>query len=155
MNSVRIEERISRTFTPHLFFVEMILTLLLLLMSLSLVHSDLKILSVPGGEPGPAPCARTCSGVGSHIQKGEYEWKHDDQGAKMTKTIDMSECEFVSAPVVTAVMRQEMRSLYLAIQIETVEPGKFTVATLEDIGLPYIMELFKCDVYWIATGFTC
>ena len=90
----------------------MILTPLLLLMSLSLslslVHSDQKILSVPAGEPGPAPCARTCSGVGSHIQKGEYEWKHDDQAAKMTKVVDMSECEFVSTPVVTAVMRQEM-----------------------------------------------
>ena len=116
--------------------------------------SDQKILSLPYGQPGPSPCTRTCSGVSSYKETGTYRWRSDYYG-KAYKIADTTECGFVSAPVVTAILKGRYTSLYCPpIQALDFSNTSFYFMTFEDTT-PSNMVRIGCDVYWIATGYTC
>ena len=128
----------------------------LLMMILIVSHtlsSELKILNLPEDQPGPAPCALTCSGVSRYNETGNDIWM--STGSRAYKGVDIEECGFVSAPVVTAVVRGPFSSGYCSpILLWKVHDTRLYLKTVENV-LPSNMVLYQCDVYWIATGYVC
>ena len=116
--------------------------------------SDQKILSLPDGQTGPAPCTRTCSGVSSYKDTGTYKWITVDSG-RVRKRTDIEECGFVSAPVVTAIMRGHYCPY---IQVNAVSDTRLYFETVQgaNVGLSASLIVFyQCEVFWSATGYTC
>ena len=121
--------------------------------------SEQKILSLPNdGKPGPQPCTLTCSGVTRYEEiEGDYgyqTWIGDSR--QSYRYVDLSDCGFVSAPVVTATLSGPVADakrcppVYIAYTLKSL----FIVVTTEDIS-PSQMINNKCDVYWTANGYNC
>ena len=125
----------------------------LLMMLVTQTLSDQKILSLPGGQTGPSTCTRTCSGVSSYKDTGVYKWI--TVRVKAYKSADITECGFVTAPVVTAILSAPYSGLYCPpIRVWDVNNTVMYFITVED-ATPSDMVSNRCDVYWIATGYTC
>ena len=126
----------------------------LLMMLVTQTLSDQKILSLPGGQTGPAPCARTCSGVSSYKETGAYKWITVGNG-KAYKRADIRECGFVSAPVVTAILRGLGYTQFCpSIRVMYVSDTWLVFFTVEDATASNMIR-YNCDVFWIATGYVC
>ena len=118
--------------------------------------SDQKILSLPGGQTGPGPCARTCSGVDTGSDTW-WNWpdQHGKASGKAYKNTDIAECGFVTVPVATAATRGPSYSRYCpSIRVRGVYSTSLFFITFED-STPSNMVREKCDVHWIATGYIC
>ena len=126
----------------------------LLMMLVTQTLSDQKILSLPGGQTGPAPCARTCSGVSSY-KETTYRWT-DTRNGIAYKGADITECGFVTTPVVTAILRGpgHITPSCPSIRVWYVNNTRLYFMTVEN-ATPSNMVYNKCDVYWIATGYVC
>ena len=121
--------------------------------------SELKILNTPDGVAGPPPCAITCSGVARHTDTGDtdnnYRWRYWRRNAY--RRINFAECGFVTIPVVTATLSgyygdHPCPAIYIRNTIST--NSWFYVQTSKE-ATPSQMVHNKCDVYWIATGYSC
>ena len=132
-----------------------LLTLLLAVPSLS----EQKILSLPKGEPGPQPCTLTCSGVAKYEMSSEvgYHYRYWMSNYEQSyRYVDMGDCGFASAPVVTATLNgpgagdRRCPPIYITYTDRTL----FMVMTTEDISPSRMMDN-KCDVYWTANGYDC
>ena len=133
-----------------------LMTMMLVTPSLA---SDLKILSVPSDENGPSPCALTCSGVAKHSATEEWwNWTSVGTGAgrAATRQINIAECGFVTAPVVTTILAGPYFGPRRcpSVSLRLVFKETFWVFTVED-AIPSEMIENLCDVHWIATGFNC
>ena len=117
------------------------------------VEADIKILNTPDGNMGSEPCVRACSGVDNDFAG----WTDSGYNpGKVLKYIRMPDCDFVSAPVITAVSGGGVGNSALC--------PSFTVSHVQSFGFKlysstdftsYKMAQHKCMVYWTATGFTC
>ena len=128
----------------------------LLMMLVAQTISDQRILSLPDGQTGPAPCARTCSGVASYKDTGDNRWwDWPLNRGKAYKITDIAECGFVTVPVATAATRGPYYSRYCpSIRVRGVYSTRLFFITFED-ATPSDMVREKCDVHWIATGYIC
>ena len=130
--------------------------LLAVMLITSTLTAELKILNLPEGDTGPPPCALTCSGISKHDQINGGLWKK--LNGQAIKNITISECGFVSAPVITATVRGPWEGLPIyrctAIYIKDVSEAEFSVLTADDVG-SLQMASNRCDVYWVANGFNC
>ena len=119
----------------------------MLLLTITL-QSDLKILRLPGDDPGPDPCALTCSGS----EDIENCWDNDNKAAI---TVSYGDCGFVTTPVVT-------------VSLETWYPGKcppVTIETWKSVEQFYVYTVGersasqmmgdKCRLNWSAFGYNC
>ena len=129
------------------------LLMMILIVSYTL-SSELKILNLPEDNPGPASCALTCSGVSRYNETGTYRWQiYERSERKAYKPADTTGCGFVSVPVVTAVVRGAT-PYCPPIRLWYVHKTNLGVITVEDATVEK-MGFYQCDVYWIATGYTC
>ena len=128
--------------------------LLLVMLALPTLQTELKILSLPSEEAGPAPCSLICSGVSKHDTTDIYQsWQEHHN--KVYKRIDIEECGFVSSPVVTVAMRGRFISDRCPpIRIQGSYSQWFGVVTTEDATTQQ-MSAGSCDVFWTANGFSC
>ena len=116
-------------------------------------QADIKILDTPDGKTGPEPCARVCSGV----DKDYTGWVDSDTNpGKVFKWMDMSGCNFVSRPIVTAVSGSGASSSNLcpSFTVSRVESDRFFVYSVTYFRAD-TMKNNACRVDWTATGFTC
>merc|ERR1712013_143386 len=129
--------------------------MILFLFLLSPVLSDLVILSLPGGkQPGPEPCARTCSGF-SRYDDTAYPW--ESYGNQARKRVDTTGCNFVSEPIITATVRGRYGHICPNVKVHTntgIGSDYFYVMSTES-NTPHIMRFRECSVYWTANGFIC
>ena len=133
----------------------MIRFLLIAMMVAPTLHVELKILDTPDGGTGPAPCALICSGVGKYDGTGLYKWgSFHLTPTKAYKNVDMSGCDFVAPPVVTATVKSKWWSLCPSISGGYTNGSWFQVHTVED-ATPDEMRRKKCSIHWIATGYNC
>ena len=130
----------------------LLLSLLFLVLLVSTVEADIKILDTPDGKMGPEPCVRVCSGV----DKEHTGWT--TYNGRVYKAIYMSGCDFVSPPVVTMVSASGVNNpnylcpsftVYQSLSSEYFLPISESGYTKEK------MRLYQCRIYWTATGFTC
>ena len=117
---------------------------------LASTQADIKIVSTPDGKMGSEPCVRTCSGVDKDYS-GWYNAGSYYPG-KVHKYIDMSGCDFVSQPVVTAVSGNGY--LCPSFIVTYVRSDYFTLFSVSDFTKDKMWQ-HQCRVYWTATGFTC
>ena len=122
-----------------------LLTLLVVTLQL-----DLKIVSSPDKIPHPAPCALICSGEDSALDWIDSTWLP----GKVQKYIDMSDCGFVSPPVVSVSSRGIYGVCPLFMEMTTLSMDDFVVFSVEDW---YAEDAIRnqCFVHWIATGYNC
>ena len=120
---------------------------------LASAQADIKILNTPDGRIGPEPCVRVCSGVDKNYS-GWYD--SDPNPGKVYKGINMSGCDFVSEPVVTAVSGNGFNTFNLcpSFTVTYVHRDLFYLYSLSDFTKEK-MNQHQCRVYWTATGFTC
>ena len=130
---------------------------LLLLIFLSVLlagtQADTKILDTPDGKLGLEPCVRVCSGV----DKDYSGWENSrNNPGKVFKWIDMSGCNFVSRPIVTAVSGSGASSSNLcpSLTASKVDSDRFFVYSVPNFTANTIINN-ACRVDWTATGFTC
>ena len=126
---------------------------ILVLFLLASSQADIKILDTPDGKMGPEPCVRVCSGV----DKDYSGWIDSDLNpGKVHKYIDMSGCDFVSQPVVTAVSGNGVRygGTCPTFHVSTVRRYGFALYSLSDFTKD-IARRSRCKVFWTATGFAC
>ena len=121
----------------------------LLMMLVAQTISDQKILSVPYGQTGPGPCARTCSGVASYKDTGDNRWT--DYHGKAYKRADITESGFVSAPIVTALVNGPYSTPYYP----SIRVWSVSSTMIHEVATPSNMVRYQCVVYWIATGYIC
>ena len=128
-----------------------IFVLVLLVVS---AQSEIKIVSIPDGEMGAAPCATTCAGV----DKDYSGWMESNfNTGKVLKWIDMSGCDFVSSPVVTVSSECGISAHHIwcpSFTVAFVFNERFLLYSLSD-STKDEMSRYQCRVYWTATGFTC
>ena len=119
---------------------------------ISIVRCNIKILNTQDGQEHPEPCALTCSGLSRH-DKLLHGWVSlSIHSRRVTlKTISIAGCGFVSPPVVTAAINNQ-----LCAGIKTYWTGadRFAVVTFEETTADK-MRSGKCDVSWIAVGYNC
>ena len=122
------------------------------LVLLASTQADIKILSTPDEKTGPEPCIRTCSGV----DKNYSRWYNSDTNpGKVFKWIDMSDCDFVSQPIVTAVSGSGASDgLCPSFTAAYVQSNKFFLYSVTNFSTD-TMKNNACRVFWTATGFTC
>ena len=146
------------------------LSLLSVLLSLAAAN-NLRILSVHG-KLGPEPCAMTCLGTTVDIKT---PWRQDPQGSAhghyiLTTTVDISQCEFVSVPIVTTSLHTG-KSAQNIPYIGALVSGQSTVVDLKKDSfkislygfhgnvfnkLPFLPQYgVFWDVHWSASGFIC
>ena len=114
---------------------------------------SVQILSIPKGVNSNQDCAQTCSGVGKYDGPEAEQWRPSWKSATIMK-FNIMGCSFKSAPVVTVSVRGDYRSNCPNIRIESVDARTFTIITVEEVTVDQMVS-WGCDVYWIATGFTC
>ena len=120
---------------------------------LASTQADIKILDTPDGKMGPESCFRVCSGVDKHY----IGWSDSvNNPGKVYKYIDMSNCDFVSRPVVTAVSGSGVggSNLCPSLTVPHVRSNYFHLYSVSD-STKDKMSQYQCRVYWTATGFTC
>lgn len=122
------------------------------------IQSDLQIVNLPSGTPGPAPCAITCGGVASWNTTGSFDGKGwRDSGevrGRAFMQVSMRQCNFASLPVITASVRTGSDEMCPPLVQRHVFNNQFTVYTYEKIDADEMKE-YKCDVHWTALGFIC
>ena len=114
-------------------------------------QADTKIVSTPDGKMGS--CIRVCSGVDEDYSRWE------NSGSKFGKvwmTINMTGCDFVSQPVVTAVSGSgdSYSRLCPSLTVPHVRSDYFHLYSVSDSTKDEMIQ-YHCRVYWTATGFTC
>ena len=116
-------------------------------------RSELKILSTPDGVTGPQPCALTCSGVARYNDTGDFSWIEWDWRAG--KYINITDCGFVSSPVVTVTVRGPTLAAHCPpLRIWDSNDVWFDVVTTA-AATPGLMFSWRCDVFWSAFGYNC
>ena len=120
--------------------------------------SELKILNTPDGTSGPPPCALTCTGVLHYNETGDHRWV-DILTGQAGKSGDISECGFVSTPVVVASTHgpyggQRAIDRCPSVYISTVDKKKFWVFTVGTVKAKQVTGR-HCDVNWVANGYSC
>ena len=134
----------------------MISLLMIAMMVAPALSSELKILDDPGGSTRPAPCALTCSGISRWDEAdktGKYEWKYSGEyEGKVYKIVEMSDCKFVSPPVITATTGG--KELCPSISLRHIWESQFYVYSVEDTTHDR-MKTNKCYVHWSAFGYNC
>ena len=128
------------------------LSCLLSLTLLNLTSQSPTILDLPDHSSHPEPCALTCSGI-SRSDDPESAWYDRGYVSKATKIVDISGCKFAAPPVVTAVVGRG-DNLCTSIHVRWVRADKFYAISVED-GKAAALTHGLCDVYWIATGYSC
>ena len=121
------------------------------------LQTNIKILDTPNGEKHPEPCALICSGISRHDDT-THSWSYLGwRNWKLGKRVDVSECGFVSDPVITATTRVSQtgngkncpsvttEQLWMPNLFYAISTGEYTV---EDASK-------QCDIHWIATGYIC
>ena len=134
------------------------MTLLMLVLE-PVVRGDIKILDVPYGSVGSAPCARTCAGIG---RWNDGDWLNSSLFlGKVLKDVQISDCDFVTPPVVTAATRHNNNSggrgtfnVCPSVFVRSVAVSSFYVYSVEDTTATKMREA-RCDVYWSAFGYVC
>ena len=121
------------------------------------LHADMKILSTPDGKIGPEPCVRVCFGVFMDFRA----WFDSDANPGKVGTnwnsISMSDCDFVSAPIVTAVSSSGHDSGYglcPSLTVTVTRSSFFRIYSASDFTRDKIIQN-QCKIYWTASGFTC
>ena len=131
----------------------MITLTIFVLILLAGVQGDIKILSTPSGTLGHEPCARICSGVDTDYRG----WKdsHASHG-KTYKYVWMSDCDFISTPVITVTSRSVTNSrLCPTFTISyNVWRYKFRLHSVPDFTADK-MARYQCGILWTAVGFVC
>ena len=116
------------------------------------VQGDIKILDTPDGTMGHETCARICSGV----DKEYTRWS--DSRASPGKTYNyvyMSDCEFISPPVVTVTSRGVSDSrLCPPVTISKVYSWRIFIYSVPDFTADKMRE-HQCSIFWTAVGFVC
>ena len=143
---------LNDSYSIQLFDMEILLPIFVSVL-LASAQADIKILSTPDGVTGPEPCIRTCSGV----DKNHSRWYNSDTNpGKVFKWIDMSGCDFVSQPVVTAMSGEGIgnEGLCPSFTAAYVQSNKFFIYSVTDFRAD-TMKNNACRVFWTATGFTC
>ena len=131
----------------------------LLLFAMVLVpalQSELKILDTPDGGIRPAPCAVTCSGVGRwNDENNNYKWQNSRiNPGKVFKFINIGNCNFVSAPVVTTTSVSMKMAGCPAVSVWYLTESYVTVYSVQDTSAKQ-MRSDECDIHWSAFGFNC
>ena len=131
------------------------MTLLLpmfVLVLLAGTQADIRIVSTPDRKMGAIPCVRTCSGVDKNYA-GWYNYRY----GIVSKRIDMSDCDFVSQPIVTAVSGSSpgKNMQCPSLNLPDVKSGEFTLYSSSVYYTADWARRDECRVYWTATGFTC
>ena len=133
----------------------------LLLFAMVLVpalQSELKILDTPDGGIRPAPCAVTCSGVGRWDETGWMSrWLDSGSNSgKVYKKINLQDCNFISAPVVTvtAASGGNREVVCPSLTVWHANKSQFFVYSVEDTTASK-MKNDQCNVYWSAFGYNC
>ena len=136
----------------------MMIILLIAMFVAPALPSELKILDTPNGGTHPTPCTITCSGIGRWNESGDDKWGDSTwYPRKAYKIVDMSGCNFVSAPVVTSSTQfQGFKKSHLCPSITQLAVSKslFYVYTVED-ATALEMRIKECDIYWVATDYNC
>ena len=117
------------------------------------VHADIKILNTPAGKVGSEPCARICSGVDQEYTQWVLTANHP---TKVHKYINISDCNFVYPPVITAVSGGSADNFRLcpSFTIPAVNNDGFKLYSVVDSSHDR-MRVDQCNVYWTASGFVC
>ena len=125
--------------------------LMLTLTLVSVVLGDLVILSTPDGIDHPVPCVRTCSGVG-----GKFNWKDSEVfHGKVFNVVNITDCSFVSTPVVTVSTRSLRGDLCPSVSFMAyLKTTWFYVYSVENTTATQVKNN-ECVIHWIATGYTC
>ena len=117
------------------------------------LESELKILDTHDGGTGPAPCSLTCVGSG----RRHSGWV--DSGSNpgyVFMMIEIEECNFVSAPVITTTTVTAGSQLVVcpAVSVWHLSRTVFYVYSVEHTSA-HRMELDECIVHWSAFGYNC
>ena len=122
---------------------------ILALILLSIVLGDIKILNTLDGKLGSEPCTRICSGV----DKDYTGWRASFNRGKVWKTVEITGCDFISTPIVTAVSGSHNK-VCPSFTVPVVVSNNFKLYTVEDYTADK-MAADKCKVFWTAVGFVC
>jgi hypothetical protein len=131
-------------------------SVVILIMITHSLETSLKILDTPDGKIHPEPCALVCSGISRH--DSDYSWSYVGFGLRIVyKKVDMSGCNFVSEPVITATTRDVYdtnRVTCPAFVTENSGADNFYIISKQPISTEDA-ERWQCDVHWVATGYNC
>ena len=130
----------------------MIPVTIFVLILLAGVQGDIKIVNTLSGRLGHEPCARICSGVDQDYKR----WGDSTASpGKTYKNIYMTDCDFISAPVIT-VTSLGVSDYYLCptFTIAYVYNNRFRLYSVPDFTADK-MRRYLCVIYWTAVGFVC
>ena len=120
---------------------------------------ELKILDIPGGNNHPEPCGLVCSGIARH-DDNTHPWKELPNLKSVYKVIDISECNFVSQPVVSVTTRDiwdtnsVMCPAFITENVGSSTSQFYILSVGRDITAAEAVNR-RCEAHWIATGYTC
>ena len=130
--------------------------LVIMLVMVCTLQSSLKILDTPDGKEHPEPCALVCTGISKHDDP-DTSWTYLGwRNWKLGKLVDMSECKFVSKPVVTATTRVAHTGGEICPSVITEQmwiSSQFYALSVEEMTVEKANKL--CDIHWVATGYSC
>ena len=128
-----------------------------LLLISTTVQVELKILDMPGGNNHPEPCGLVCSGIARH-DDSSHRWVNLYSLRSVYKVVDISECNFVSQPVVTVTTQDiyDTNSVMCpAFITENMGSSSFYILSVgRDINAAQAVS-WRCEAHWIAIGYTC
>ena len=137
-----------KQFPTNFFFSKMLQLLTQMLLLTITLQSDLKILRLPGDDPGPDPCALTCSGS-EDIEK----WYNNADRASFE--VRYEDCGFVTTPVVTVSLESFRPQKCTPVTIETYRSvNAFFVHTVEPRTAEQMIAE-ECRLNWSAFGYNC
>ena len=120
---------------------------------------ELKILDIPGGNNHPEPCGLVCSGIARH-DDNTHPWKELPNLKSVYKVVDISECNFVSQPVVSVTTRDiwdtntVMCPAFITENVGSSTSKFYILSVGRDITAAEAVG-WRCEAHWIATGYTC
>ena len=126
------------------------ITLILLLAS-STLQNRLKIVNTPGPHSEDYACAITC--VGSTHFSSDYEEYNDGEGKQyFYKSIDVSACGFLAAPIVTVTLDGQVTR----VAVSDVTPDRFNAIIVRiDATHTWLSDEWDVTINWSAYGYTC
>ena len=123
---------------------------LMLLLASSTLQSRLKIVNTPGPHSEDYACAITC--VGSTHFSSDYEEYNDGEGKQYSyKSIDVSACGFLAAPIVTVTLDGQVTR----VAVSDVTPDRFNAIISSVVAQTWLSDEWDVTINWSAYGYTC
>ena len=121
--------------------------LLLLTLLLPASGVNLSILRMSDGRTYPEPCAVICSGV-------ESNWRHSNNfPGKLYMKVDMSDCNFVSTPIITATADLSFSTAFNAGGVVIRQRIQKSFYAYVDGDMNDAAN--GLEMMWTATGYNC